>query len=49
LVKIFNQPFIFWTIFQACCSFLSGAFIILEKTKRSSLDLPIMVFIKIHS
>ena len=44
--KKFKEPFIFWTIFQACCSFLSGAFIMLEKTKRSSLDLPIMVFYK---
>ena len=39
----------FGQFFQACCSFLSGAFIMLEKTKRSSLDLPNMVFIKIHS
>ena len=36
----------FGQFFQACCSFLSGAFIMLEKTKRSSLDLPIMVFYK---
>ena len=36
----------FGQFFQACCSFLSGAFIMLEKTKRSSLDLPNMVLKK---
>ena len=45
--KKFKEVFIFWTIFSSMLFiFFSGAFIMLEKTKRSSLDLPIMVFIK---
>ena len=46
MVKKLKNFLFFGQFFQACCSFLSGAFIMLEKTKRSSLDLPNMVLKK---